>query len=80
MRCSQEGYHSCYPQSQVAYAYHALSLLCQRFVWPNMTTEMGVVTYMYLKHSPDRVDFKYMGSWVLIPYVRVLLLKYYWYF
>ena len=27
-----------------------------------METEMGVVIYMYLKHSPDYIDFKYI--WV----------------
>ena len=26
----------------------------------DMETEMGVVIYMYLKHSPDYIDFKYL--------------------
>ena len=30
--------------------------------WPDMNTEMGVVIYMYLKHSPDNIDSKY--DWV----------------
>ena len=34
----------------------------------NMKTEMGGVIYMYLKHSPDYIDFKYiyiyMDTWV----------------
>ena len=32
-RCSQEGSHPCYSQSQVVYAYHILSLSLQGFVW-----------------------------------------------
>ena len=27
---------------------------------PDMNTEMGVVIYMYLKHSPDYIDFKFI--------------------
>ena len=30
--------------------------------WPNMNTKMGVVIYMYLKHSSDYIDSKYI--WV----------------
>ena len=50
------------------YAYHVLSLLLQGFVWskyhfwPDIKTEMGVVIYMYLKHSPDYINSKYI--WV----------------
>ena len=32
------------------------------FFWPDIKTEMGVVIYMYLKHSPDYIDSKYI--WV----------------
>ena len=32
------------------------------FFGPNIKTEMGVVIYMYLKHSPDYIDSKYI--WV----------------
>ena len=47
-----------------------------------MKTEMGVVTYMYLKHSPDYIDSKYilvhgsnsLGSSVFarIPFLAIL--------
>ena len=30
------------------------------FFGPDMNTEMGVVIYMYLKHSPDYIDCKYI--------------------
>ena len=33
------------------------------FLGPVMNTEMGVVIYMYLKHSPYYIDSKYI--WVL---------------
>ena len=72
-RCSQEGSHQCYYQSQVVYVYHVFILSLQGFVWPKycfwpflgMTVEkeMGVIIYMYLTHSPDYIDFRYMGSW-----------------
>ena len=32
------------------------------FFGPDMKTEMGVVIYMYLKHSPNYIDSKYI--WV----------------
>ena len=28
--------------------------------WPNINTERGVAIYMYLKHSPDDSDSKYI--------------------
>ena len=69
-RRSQEEFHLCYSQSQIAYAYHVLSLLLQGFVWskylfwpflgPDMETEMGVVIYMHLKNRPDYIDSKYI--------------------
>ena len=59
-RCSQEGSRPCYSLSQVVYAYHVLSLLL--FFEPNIKTEMGVVIFMYLKHSLNYIDSKYM--WV----------------
>ena len=34
------------------------------FFGPDMKTEMGVVICMYLKHSPDYIDSKYMSSWI----------------
>ena len=34
--------------------------------WPNMNTEMGVVIYMYLKYSPDYIDFKYIYIYIYI--------------
>ena len=59
--------------------YHVLSLSLQgsvrpkyhfwHFFWPDMKTEMGVVIYMYLKHSPDYIDSKYI-------WVQVFFLKY----
>ena len=30
------------------------------FFGPNMNIEMGVVIYMYFKHSPDYIDSKYI--------------------
>ena len=30
---------------------------------PDMDIEVGVVMYMYLKHSQDCIDSKYMSSW-----------------
>ena len=54
------------------YAYHVLNLLFQKLVWPkyhfwpsfgpDIKTKMAVVIYMYLKHSPDYIDSKYI--WV----------------
>ena len=42
-----------------------------------METEMGVVIYMHLKHSPDYIDSTYIyGFMGLIPKVQVFLLKY----
>ena len=32
------------------------------FFWHGVNTEMGVVIYMYLKHSPDYINSKYI--WV----------------
>ena len=71
-KCSQEGFHPCYSQSQVVYALHVLSSSLQGFVWLNgpflalvlalQETEMGVVIYMYFKHSPDYIESKYI--WV----------------
>ena len=68
-RCNKEGFRPCHSQSQVVYAYHVISLLLQEFVWSKYhfwayfgKTEMGVVIYMYLKHSPDYIDYKYI--WV----------------
>ena len=44
--------------------YHVLSLLLHGFVCtifgPDMKMEMGVVMNMYLKHSPDYNDSKYI--------------------
>ena len=37
------------------------------FCWPDMNTEMGVVIYMYLKHSPDYIDSKYIWFHGLTP-------------
>ena len=34
------------------------------FFGPEMNTEMGVVLYMYLKHSLDYIDSKYI--WVMV--------------
>ena len=34
MRCSQEGSHPCYSQSQIVYTYHISSLSLQEFFWP----------------------------------------------
>ena len=31
---------------------------------PYMITEMGMVIYMYLKHSPDYIIQIHMGSWI----------------
>ena len=76
------------------YAYHVLSLLLLGFVWskyhfglflePDIKTEMGVVIYMYLKHSPDYIDSKCiwvhgsnsLGSSVFaeIPFLAILAL------
>ena len=36
------------------------------FFWPDMNTEMGVVIYMYLKHSPDYIDPKYIYIYIYI--------------
>ena len=48
-----------------------------------METEMGVVIYMHLKHSPDYIDSIYIYIYIyiygfmgLIPKVQVFLLKY----
>ena len=32
----------------------------QSTLWPDINTEMGVVIYMHLKHSPDYIDSKYV--------------------
>ena len=64
-----EGSCTCYSQSQFVYANHVLSLSLQGlygpssifgFFWPDMNTEMGLVMYMYLKHSPDYIYSKYI--------------------
>ena len=34
------------------------------FFGTDIKKKMGLVIYMYLKHSQDYVDSKYMGSWV----------------
>ena len=54
------------------------------FFGPDIKTEMGVVTYMYLKHFPDNIDSKYiwvhgcnsLGSSVFteIPFLAFLVL------
>ena len=53
------------------YAYHVLSLSLHGFVYtfffwpffePDTKTEIGMVMYMYLKHSPDYIDSQYI--WV----------------
>ena len=48
---------------------------------PDIITEMGVVIYRYLKHSPDYINsnlYRFMG---LTPLVQVFLLKYlFWHF
>ena len=69
-RCRQEESRPCFSQSQVLCAYHVLSLSPHWFVWPNtiflafiwpdIKTEVGVVIYMNLKHSPDFIDSKYI--------------------
>ena len=53
-------------------AYNVLNLSLKGFVWSkyhywpffgrDIIIEMGVVIYMYLKHSPDYIDSKYI--WV----------------
>ena len=35
-------------------------ILFLAFLGPVIETEMGVVIYMYLKHSPDYIDSKYI--------------------
>ena len=51
------------------------------FFGPDIKTEMGVVIYMYLKHSPDYIDSKYIWFHGLTPKVQVFLLKYhFWHF
>ena len=35
--------------------------------WPDTNTEMGVVIYMYLKHSQDYIDSKYIWVHGLTP-------------
>ena len=46
------------------YAYHVFSPSLHGFVntifGHDMKTEIGVVIYMYLKHSPEYIDFKYI--------------------
>ena len=37
------------------------------FLGPSMNTEMGVVIYMYLKHSQDYIDSKYLWVHGLTP-------------
>ena len=51
------------------------------FFRPDMNIEMGVVIYMYLKHSPDYIDSKYiwvhgLGSSIFsdIPFLAFLAL------
>ena len=46
------------------------------FFGPNMNTEMGVVIYMYLKHSPDYIDSEYIYVHCLTLQVQVFLLIY----
>ena len=50
--------------------YHVLSFFTPRvcmaklpflaFLGPDMSTEMGMIIYMYSKHSPDYIDSKYI--------------------
>ena len=64
-------------RKSIVYAYHVLSLSLQGFVWPkyhsclflgpNMNIEIGVIIYMYLKHSPDSIDSKYIWVHCLTP-------------
>ena len=35
------------------------------FVGPDMDTEIGVIIYMYLKHSPDYIVSKYIWAYGL---------------
>ena len=44
------------------------------FFGPDMSTEMGVVICMYLKHLPDYIDSKYIWVHGLISLVQVFLL------
>ena len=37
------------------------------FFWHGVNTEMGVVIYMYLKHSPDYINSKYIWFMGLTP-------------
>ena len=64
------------------YAYHVLT--CFKFVapkvWsifgffePDMNTELGVVIYMYLKHSPDYIDSKYIYLYIYIYIYRFMV-------
>ena len=59
------------PKSICVHVLYSLSLSHQGVVWskyhfcffgPDMDTEMGVVIYMYLKHSPEYIESKYI--WV----------------
>ena len=58
----------CNSQSEVVCVYHVLSLLLHGFVCtifgPDMKTEMGVFMNMYLKHSPDYNDSKYIYGFI----------------
>ena len=57
--------------SKVVCAYQVLGLQLHGFVWPkyhflalfcpDRSTERGVATYMYLNHSPDNSDSKYIS-------------------
>ena len=48
---------------------------------PDMKTEMGVVIYMYLKHSPGYIDCKYIWFISLTPWAQDFVLKYhFWHF
>ena len=44
------------------------------FFGPDMDTKMGVVIYMYLKHSLDYFDSKYIWVPDITPKVQVFLL------
>ena len=51
------------------------------FFGPDMNIEMGVIIYMYLKHSPDYIDSKYISVHGPTPKVQVFWQIYhFWHF
>ena len=88
-RCSQEGFCPCYSHSQIVYACHifksvATSICLVKYhFWtsfgPDRKTEMGVVIYMHLKHSPDYIDSKYIWVHWSNSLGQVFLIKYHFY-